>query len=131
MKAALIGSKSLATGVIPQLRRHAELSAIITSWDGQDDRSCLSNLVREGAIVARSRVEADELVGDLDADVVIVAGWYWLIPKEELRRRLFVGIHHSLLPAYRGGSPLVWALIEGKDVVGTSLFTLTEDMDAG
>jgi methionyl-tRNA formyltransferase len=131
VKAALLGSKTLAIRVMEELRRRVDLTAVVTVADGDDARSRLGDLVTEGAAVASSRAEADRLIHSLDAELVIVAGWYWLIPAVELRRRQFVGIHHSLLPQYRGGSPLVWALIEGREVVGTTLFTLTDEMDAG
>jgi len=41
------------------------------------------------------------------------------------------GIHNSLLPRYRGGSPLVWAMINGDKMVGSTVFRLTKGMDEG
>ena len=41
------------------------------------------------------------------------------------------GIHNSLLPKYRGGSPLVWQLINSEKVVGSSFFKFTSGMDDG
>ena len=65
------------------------------------------------------------------ADIVFVCGWYALIPPEVLCTGRFVGIHNSLLPRYRGGAPLVWALINGDRTVGSSLFAIGEGMDDG
>ena len=113
------------------LRERSEVTAIISVDDGEDQRSRLAEFVSQRAIIARSRKEAEAAIRDLEVDVAVVAGWYWIIPAEELGRRRFVGIHHSLLPRYRGGSPLVWALIRGEEWVGTSLFTLTDEPDAG
>lgn len=66
-------------------------------------------------------------------EVVVVAGWYWMIPPQVLRipRLGFLGIHHSLLPKFRGGAPLVWSLLAGERIVGSSLFVMTEGLDDG
>jgi methionyl-tRNA formyltransferase len=41
------------------------------------------------------------------------------------------GIHASLLPRYRGGAPLVWAIINGETTTGVSLFYLSDGVDDG
>ncbi len=65
--------------------------------------------------------------------LLVVIGWYHLIPERvrTLARQGAVGIHWSLLPKYRGGSPLVWAIINGESETGASLFYLEDKVDAG
>ena len=41
------------------------------------------------------------------------------------------GIHNSLLPKYRGGSPLVWQIINNEKIIGSSLFKLQNGTDNG
>ncbi|MDA7546839.1 formyltransferase family protein, partial [Alphaproteobacteria bacterium] len=41
------------------------------------------------------------------------------------------GVHNSLLPKYRGGSPLVWQLINREKVIGSSFFKFSSGMDDG
>ena len=63
----------------------------------------------------------------------IAAGWYHMLPAR-LRRvfaRGVLGIHASLLPKYRGGAPLNWALLQGERETGVSLFELTDGVDDG
>lgn len=67
----------------------------------------------------------------LEVDLVLVIGWYHLVPQVWLQRFLCLGIHASLLPKYRGGAPLVWALINGESETGVTLFRLTKEVDAG
>lgn len=43
----------------------------------------------------------------------------------------FVNIHGSLLPKYRGAAPVQWAMINGEDVSGVTVFQLNERWDAG
>ncbi len=65
--------------------------------------------------------------------LLVVIGWYHLIPARvrALAPLGTVGVHWSLLPKYRGGSPLVWAMINGETETGTSLFYLEDKVDVG
>ena len=65
--------------------------------------------------------------------LIVVAGWYYLIPERVrvLAVRGTVGVHWSLLPKYRGGSPLVWAMINGEHETGVSLFHMENTIDTG
>ena len=128
MKTALIGSKSLGFDAYDVLRRYSNVTGVVTLDDRTDTRSRYADFKGIGAHVV-SKSEATEVIRSLDADLILVAGWYWRI--KGVTQRRFIGIHHSLLPKYRGGSPLVWALMRGELTVGTSLFSLTDGMDEG
>lgn len=41
------------------------------------------------------------------------------------------GLHASLLPAYRGGAPLIWAMIKGEERTGVTLFQMDDGVDTG
>jgi methionyl-tRNA formyltransferase len=66
-------------------------------------------------------------------DLIFVVGWYFLLPRSIRRMAPLgaVGIHASLLPRYRGGAPLVWAMINGEARAGVSLFYLGDGVDDG
>lgn len=66
-------------------------------------------------------------------DLVLALGWYYMVPKKvrEYVPMGIAGIHASLLPKYRGGAPLNWAIINGEDEAGVSLFYLEEGVDEG
>lgn len=42
-----------------------------------------------------------------------------------------IGVHPSLLPAYRGAAPVAWALLNGEATTGVTIFRLSERLDAG
>jgi len=138
-RVALAGSKQIGLRFLEVLIHEAidVLAGVVTIDDRGDARSAheairaRSNEAGLAFNVVTSRATQDLALDQLDADVVIVAGWYWLISKRVMAGRTFVGIHHSLLPAYRGGSPLVWAMIRGEQVVGTTLFQLDAGIDSG
>ena len=64
---------------------------------------------------------------------ILAAGWYYIIPKDILRIPDLGcgGIHASLLPRYRGGAPLSWAIINGERQTGVSLFYFAGGVDTG
>ena len=66
-------------------------------------------------------------------DLLLVLGWYYLVPKtvRALAPLGCLGIHSSLLPKYRGGAPISWAIINGETVTGVTLFHLDDEVDAG
>jgi methionyl-tRNA formyltransferase len=66
-------------------------------------------------------------------DIMFVVSWRYLIPPEIYRRpRLGTFVFHdSLLPGYRGFAPTVWAIINGEDHTGVTLFRIAEEVDAG
>lgn len=66
-------------------------------------------------------------------DLIFSVSWRYIIPPEVYQRaRLGAFVFHdSLLPVYRGFAPTVWAIINGEDHGGVTLFEMVEDFDAG
>ena len=71
------------------------------------------------------------VLDDWKADLIIVVGWYHMIPKTITDKILTLGMHASLLPDYSGGAPLVWAIIHGEKKTGITLFKLDDGVDNG
>ena len=64
-------------------------------------------------LVVTSVAMVTEAVKDFEPDVMIVSGYYNILPKKllDLVPLGVWGIHNSLLPKYRGGAALVWQII--------------------
>lgn len=75
----------------------------------------------------------EQVIAEIDPDVILVLGWYYIVPRKirQLARLGTFGIHASLLPAYAGGSPLVWALINGEEKTGLTMFKIEDGVDDG
>ncbi|MEK7512865.1 MAG: methionyl-tRNA formyltransferase [Patescibacteria group bacterium] len=69
----------------------------------------------------------------LNADLFLVAAYAKIIPREILGipGRGTLGIHPSLLPRYRGASPIQTAILKGDAVTGVTLYLLDEAIDHG
>lgn len=74
-----------------------------------------------------------ERIATVSPDLMVMVGWYHMLPRafRALARLGAVGIHASLLPQYRGGAPLVWAMIRGESRTGVTLFHLDDGVDDG
>ncbi|MBI4352877.1 MAG: methionyl-tRNA formyltransferase [Candidatus Omnitrophica bacterium] len=70
---------------------------------------------------------------DKDADLFVVASFGVILPEEALLlpRRMTINLHPSLLPRYRGPSPICWALLHGDSETGVSLMKVIGKVDAG
>ena len=68
-----------------------------------------------------------------DIELMLVVSWRYLIPKNifSIPKKATVVFHDSLLPRYRGFSPTVWAMINGENKTGVTLFEIAEDVDSG
>lgn len=66
-------------------------------------------------------------------DFLITAAFGSLLPKEllELPKYGSLNVHPSLLPKYRGPSPIQYALLNGDKNTGTTIMLMNEKMDAG
>jgi methionyl-tRNA formyltransferase len=84
---------------------------------------------RRGIPVAQPE-RLDESV-ELDADTVVVCAYGLLIPNELLERALWLNVHPSLLPRWRGAAPVERALMAGDDETGVTIHRTVEALDAG
>jgi methionyl-tRNA formyltransferase len=84
---------------------------------------------RLGVPVAQP-VRLDETV-ELAADTVVVCAYGLLIPPELLDRALWLNVHPSLLPRWRGAAPVERALMAGDAETGVTIHRTVEALDAG
>src|SRR6266404_463271 len=136
-----LGSKSLGLRCLSEIYRSNPqvLVGVVTFDDREDVRTCFSEFHsfcvknRIDLFIASDRKHADELIAKLQPDLCLLIGWYWIVGEKTLLSvpKGCLGIHFSLLPKYRGWSPLVWAMLRGESETGVSLFTLTNEIDAG
>jgi methionyl-tRNA formyltransferase len=68
---------------------------------------------------------------ELGVDVVVAVAYGALIPEELLERALWLNVHPSLLPRWRGAAPVERAIMAGDAETGVSIIRLTRELDAG
>lgn len=80
-----------------------------------------------------NKKELAEQVANLKPDLIISAAYGIIVPEEVLAAPKFgcLNIHPSLLPRYRGASPLQTAILNGDEKTGVTIFKMDEKMDTG
>lgn len=66
-----------------------------------------------------------------DIQVVVAYGQILPVPVIDFPPLRTVNVHFSLLPKYRGASPVAWAILNGETETGVTIFRLNEKMDEG
>lgn len=70
---------------------------------------------------------------NLQADLALIVAYGLILPKNILESTKFgcINIHPSLLPKYRGATPIQSALLNGDDKSGVSIIKMDEGVDSG
>ncbi|WP_328441954.1 methionyl-tRNA formyltransferase [Streptomyces sp. NBC_00457] len=87
-------------------------------------------------VLLRNRPDDLELraaLRDMEPDLIVANNWRTVLPPEifDLPTHGTLNVHDSLLPAYAGFSPLIWALINGEREVGVTAHRMNAELDAG
>lgn len=74
-----------------------------------------------------------QLLHELSPDVIVVAAYGKILPKEvlELPKYGCINVHASLLPEYRGAAPIQRAVYDGKSETGITIMQMGEGLDTG
>jgi len=79
--------------------------------------------------------QSDELkaIISLNPDIIVTAAFGQILPKELLDAPKFgcVNVHASLLPELRGGAPIHYSILQGKEKTGITIMYMAEKLDAG
>jgi len=77
--------------------------------------------------------EVVEILQSKDPDLIVLASYGKIIPKKvlDISRYGALNVHPSLLPRWRGASPVQAAILSGDAKTGVSVFLMDEGMDTG
>ena len=118
------------------------IPAVITKPDSKKGRgkkmvpSAVKILAEEYKIPVWQPRKLADIVSDiksLDDPIGVLVSYGKIIPQSviDLFSPGIVNVHPSLLPKYRGPSPIETAILNGDDKTGISIMQLSADMDAG
>lgn len=77
--------------------------------------------------------ESVETLSALQPELIVTAAYGQILPKSvlDLPRLGCINIHASLLPKYRGGAPIHYAVMNGDPVTGVTIMYMAEGLDTG
>ncbi len=79
----------------------------------------------------RDNIEAKKQIEDLNPDFIIVAAYGQILPKNILDIAPCINLHASLLPKYRGASPIQEAILNDDEFTGVTSMLMEEGLDSG
>jgi len=141
IKIVFFGTPNFAEIILESLINNDifEVVAIITNPDKLVGRkqvltaSPVKKIAFESGIEVLQPEKLIEQLKKINADVFVVAAYGKIIPKEILEIPKFgcINVHGSLLPKYRGASPIQNVLIDGRKETGVTIMLMDEGMDTG
>lgn len=135
MRLAVAATAPLGAAVLEGLARTHDVELLVTRPDRARGRGR-----RLGAPPAKETAQRlgipvvqPERLTELPADVpvVVVAAYGALVPEHLLSERLWLNVHPSLLPRWRGAAPVERALMAGDAETGVTIHRTTPELDAG
>ena len=145
MKVIFMGTPDFAVGTLKALVEAGhEVAAVVTQPDKPKGRSkeLVFSPVKQEAVklgievLQPEKARNEEFIEKLrtyNADIFVVVAFGQLLPKSIIDMPRFgcVNVHASLLPEYRGASPIQWAVIDGCEYSGVTTMKMDEGLDTG
>ncbi len=81
-----------------------------------------------------NRLRDESVVKELrkiECDYIVVAAYGQILPREILEHAPCINLHASILPLYRGASPIQQTLLNGDDKTGVTAMLMDEGLDTG
>ena len=141
MNLLFFGSSSFSVPSLISL--HSSISCVVTKKTRPKGRGYLleDNEVKRTALslglpvreIDSFKDEEAASLGELKPDLLVVVSFGLIIPRWflDLPTLGAINAHPSLLPKYRGPSPMQWAIWNGEGETGITIIRMNERMDAG
>ena len=145
MKVVFMGTPDFAVGTLEAIVGAGhEVAAVVTQPDKPKGRGGVMAMspvkecaLRHGLTVlqplkARNPEFIDEIRA-INPDVIVVVAFGQIIPSEIIHMPKYgcINVHASLLPKYRGASPIQWTVLDGCEYSGVTTMLMDEGIDTG
>lgn len=142
MKVCFMGSMDFAVPILEGLNEVFEVALVVTQPDKPVGRKQIltATKVKQKALELGLKLfqpknikEDYEEITSLKLDYIVVAAYGQMIPEIVLSHAFYraINVHASLLPKYRGGSPMHRAIQYGDSETGVSIMFMAQKMDSG
>lgn len=146
MKIVFMGTPDFAVPALKELYQDddIEISAVVTQPDrksGRGQKIHYSDIKKEALkynleVLQSENVNQDQFLNNLkkmEVDFIVVVAFGQKLSPELLNLPKYgcINLHASLLPEYRGSSPIHRAIIEGKEITGNTTMYMDEGWDDG
>lgn len=140
MKIVFFGTPEFAVPSLKMLHENHEVLLVVTQPDHTVGRK--KQIVKSPVKIYAECVnlpifqpekikQEDQRIIDLKPDLIITAAYGQMLPNRLLKNVKALNVHGSLLPKYRGGAPIQYALFDGLKETGVTVMYMAEKMDSG
>ncbi len=135
MKLAVAATAPFGADILERVASKHEVELLLTRPDrpkGRGRRKApppAKETARRLGIPVVQQEPLDSFPGE--APVAVVAGYGVLVPEGLLEERLWLNVHPSLLPRWRGAAPVERAIMAGDRETGVTIIRLVPELDAG
>lgn len=145
MKVVFMGTPDFAVGTLEAIVGAGhEVAAVVTQPDKPKGRGGVMAMspVKECAlshgltVLQPLKARNPEFIQEIKAinpDVIVVVAFGQIIPSEIIHMPKYgcINVHASLLPKYRGASPIQWTVLDGCEYSGVTTMLMDEGIDTG
>jgi len=138
MKIVFMGSPDYAVKILDSLNKTYQIVAVYTQPDKPVGRKKIltPTPVKKYALSHNLQVFTpttlkNEDISRFSPDFIVVAAYGLLLPTHVLKTAPCINLHASLLPKYRGASPIQSAILNGDKFTGVTSMLMDEGLDTG
>ena len=144
MKTIFMGTPEFAIPSLKVVSQNTDLKLIFTKEDKRNARGnkiIYSPVKQFGLdndieVIQPKRMKDEEVIAkikEINPDLIIVVAYGKILPKEiiDIPKYGIINVHSSLLPKYRGASPIHSAILNGDKESGVSIMYIEEGLDSG
>lgn len=142
LRVVFMGSPLFSVPVLEELNKNVNVVGVVTAPDAYVGRKKILTMcpVKEKAVGLGLKVYCPvklrsdfEFIKELNPDMIITCAYGQILSEEILNipKLGCFNLHGSLLPKYRGGAPIHYALLNGDEKTGITLMYMDKGMDSG
>ena len=135
MRLAVAATAPFGADVLEWLARTHEIAYLLTRPDARRGRGRRLGAPPAKEVAERLGIPVHQperpALPDHPADTIVVCAYGLLIPAALLEQGLWLNVHPSLLPRWRGAAPVERAILAGDEETGVTIHETVEALDAG
>ena len=144
MKTIFMGTPEFAIPSLKVVAKNTDLRAIFTKEDkvnARGNKIIFSPVKQFGIdneieVIQPKKVKDEKIIKkikEINPDLIVVVAYGKILPKEiiDIPKYGIINVHSSLLPKYRGASPIHSAILNGDTKSGVSIMYIEEGLDSG
>jgi len=131
VRIAVAATAPFGADVLERLAARHEIVLLLTRPDKPRGRGRKVAPTPAKAAAERLRIPVTHDLAEVEAETVVVCAYGRLIPETALEGALWLNVHPSLLPRWRGAAPVERALMAGDTRTGVTIHRTTAELDAG